>query len=586
MPGKGVDPGLIADAYPAPMVLQSDQTLINWYIEVAQTKQAKMPMAMLATPGLRPIHQLAAGGATQAEVRGMWVLPGDASALVVVGQNVYVMTLSSQATATQPVSFSYEFVGSLRTNAGPVTIRDNGQAFGGEGGYAVIVDGQFGYYFAIANTTVSVPFTGTTTIGSESIAVTAVPNGLVAGPNVTVSGPGIPAGTLFQGVDFNTPSLTISQAATAAGTSTFTITIPPFGQITDQAFLPASRVAFIEGWLIFSEPNSRTFFTNAATPYTLLFDGGFYALKDSSSDNLVTLFENNRELWLVGERTTEIWYNAGGTNFSFSRVQGVAPQIGCAAVNSIARVGSQLVWLSRNEQGENQVVTNDAYNWQRLSTHAIENQIASYDVTSDALGYAYQEDGHLFYVLTFPTQDVTWCYDMTAQMWHQRLSWENNSYHRHRSNCFMNLADTRIVGDFESGWLYQMSRSYYTDGQIGPIRRQRRTANLWSNSDRKRVFQSWLQIEFTPGVGLQTGQGSTPQVMLRWSNDGGFTWSNEYWHTIGKAGETRHRCIWRRLGMARQRVYELNFIDPVPADVIGATLFLEMETPDTEEARG
>ena len=87
------------------------------------------------------------------------------------------------------------------------------------------------------------------------------------------------------------------------------------------------------------------------------------------------------------------------------------------------------------------------------------------------------------------------------------------------------------------------------------------------------MFFSQLQIEFTPGVGLQVGQGFDPQVMLRYSNDGGFTWSNEYWVSIGKVGNTKNRAIWRKLGQARDRVWEINFTDPVPCDIIGASIY-------------
>lgn len=556
------------------MQLQSAQTLINWYLEIAESKGVKMPIAMLGCPGLNSLLQLPA----EAEVRGMWVLPGGQQSIVVSGSAAYRVGVSLTGTPTNPPALTATQIGTLLTTTGPVVIRDNGDVFGGEGGFAVIVDGQFGYYYALPGTPTSVNFTGTTTGGSNQIQ-TVIPNGLVVGPDAMLTGTNIPPGTLFTGADFNVPAVNMSQAATGSGTGSFTISFPTFGQITDPAFLPASRVAFIEGFLIFNQVNSRTFFTTAATPYTLLFDASFYALKDSSTDNLVTLYENNRELWLIGERTSEVWYNAGGANFSFSRVPAVGPQIGCAAQHSITRVGPQLLWLASNEQGENIVVTGSEYSWERLSTHAVEHSIAQYTLVNDAIGYGYQEEGHWFYVLLFPSANTTWVYDMSSKMWHQRASWENSQYIRHRSNCFMNIGNARVVGDFENGQLYQMSRQFYTDnGAI--IRCQRRTGPIWAPETRKRVYHGWLQVEFTPGVGSNVAPD--PKAMLRWSNDGGFSWSNEYWQSIGRIGKTLRRAIWRRLGFARQKVYELNFDAPVPRDIIGATLFFEPEVEDQE----
>ena len=189
---------------------------------------------------------------------------------------------------------------------------------------------------------------------------------------------------------------------------TLTLNIPAFGQIVDPGLVSMSTLAFIEGWLIGNQVGTRTFVTTGPTPYTLLFPPSFFSLKDSSTDNLITLEENNRELWLVGERTSEVWYNSGLAAFSFSRIPGVGPQIGCAATASISRLGPSLVWLAKNEQGENFVVATNQYGWDRISNHGVDHALASYPVTSDAYAYSYEEDGHLFYVITFPTADVTW----------------------------------------------------------------------------------------------------------------------------------------------------------------------------------
>jgi hypothetical protein len=232
--------------------------------------------------------------------------------------------------------------------------------------------------------------------------------------------------------------------------------------------------------------------------------------------------------------------------------------------------------LGRNEQGQNIIVCTNQYSFTRISNHAVEHAITGYPVVSDAIGYCYEEEGHLFYMLIFPTADVTWCYDFVSQTWAKRLSWDSTAgvYHRHRSNCYMDFGDVRLVGDYQTGQLHQMSRQFYTDaGNV--LRALRRTPPIWEKESRERVFHSQLQAEFTPGTGLQFGQGQNPQVMLRWSDDGGFTWSNEHWTSIGLAGETKNRAMWRQLGRARDRVYEVVISDPVQRDIIGATLYAE-----------
>jgi len=362
----------------------------------------------------------------------------------------------------------------------------------------------------------------------------------------------------------------------------YNISTGAFGQITNPAFLGADRVAFIDGWLIFNQPGTQNFYTNYPTPYTINFNASFFAKNDTSSDQLVTLMENNRELWLIGERHTEVWYDAGGANFPFARIPGVAPQIGCSAKHSIARLGSSLVWLGSSERGQNVVIQTDQYSYKDISTRAVEHQISQYPLVSDAIGFTYEEEGHLFYQLTFPTADKTWVYDVSSDMWHERASYNPSAgtFNRHKANCFMNFQNIRMVGDYQQMWIYQMSRAFYEDGGTGgtaatPLIAVRRCPHLWSKENRERLFHSSLQVEFAPGVGLQTGQGVNPQAMMTMSDDGGATFGTIRTADIGRAGRMKNRAIWRRLGQARDRVYEVRVSDPVKRDVVGATLYAE-----------
>ena len=585
MTASVADIPFVGGSYEAPMTLQDAQRLINWYVEMSQDQNSKKPLALLGCPGLLPIVQADTG-----EVRGCWVLPGGKEALVVANDRLYLMTITVPATQTSIAQFAVTWIGILLTNSGPVIIRDNGPLTAGFGGYAVLVDGLYMYYYRIGGAG-TFTFTGGVANTSNIISLPAtLPQGVLVSQVATLSDAAgdIPAGTTIASIDYNTPAIIMSHTATGTSASeVITLTIPAFGRLTDPGIPPnPSRLAFIEGWLLVNNVGSRQFQTNGPTPYTIMWPGSFYALKDSSSDNLVTLYENNREAWLIGERTSEVWVNQGGTNFAFARLPGVGPQMGCAAQHSVTRVGPQLIWLARNEQGENVVVMNEGYGWNRVSTHGVEHAISSYPIVSDAIGFAYEEEGHLFYILTFPTADVTWCLDVATLKaagpgvaWHQRASWNESSgvYHRFRGNCFMNFADLRLVGDFVNGTINMMSRKIYTDGFAPVLRCTRRTPHVWNIDKRTRLFFAQLQVEFTPGVGNQGNPGYDPQAMLRWSDDGGFTWSNEHWVSIGKVGVTKNRAIWRLLGSARDRVWELTFTDPTARDIIGATLFAEAE---------
>ena len=142
-------------------------------------------------------------------------------------------------------------------------------------------------------------------------------------------------------------------------------------------------------------------------------------------------------------------------------------------------------------------------------------------------------------------------------------------YYRHRSNCYAFFAGKNLVGDFENGKIYSLDNAVYTDNG-STIRRLRRAVHL--TTDLQRQFFEEFQIQVQPGVGLTTGQGNDPQAMLRWSNDGGSTWSNEHWITIGKIGQYQNRAIWRRLGWSRDRIFEVVVSDPVKAVIVSANL--------------
>jgi hypothetical protein len=289
----------------------------------------------------------------------------------------------------------------------------------------------------------------------------------------------------------------------------------------------------------------------------------------------VAIIVDRREVYLLGEMSSEAWLNVGSVPFPFSRIQGSSTQQGIAAAYSCARVGNSFAYVSKNNRGEATIVQMNGYIPQRISTHAVETTLVGQDV-SDAIAWTYQLEGHETYVVTFPsigTNGLTWAYDITTGLWHKWLYTNNqNEYERHRGNCCAFFNQQVLLGDYENGKLYRLSLSQYTDdGQL--IRRLRRCPHI--TTDLQRQYFAELQIQFQPGVGLPVGQGQDPQAMLRWSDDGGFTWSNENWVTIGKQGQYFTRAMWRRLGFARDRIFEVVVTDPIKAVIVSANLKAE-----------
>ncbi len=347
-----------------------------------------------------------------------------------------------------------------------------------------------------------------------------------------------------------------------------------FAQITDPDFPGATTVGFIDGYFVFNEPNSQKFWVTELLDGTSV-DPLDFASSEGSPDNLVALIVDHREVWLFGTTSVEVWYNAGLPDFPLSRIQGAFNEIGCAAAFSVAKLDNGVFWLGADARGKGIVYRSNGYNGQRISTHAVEWQIQQYTDISDATAYTYQQDGHSFYVLNFPSADITWVYDVATQAWHQRAGWLNNSFTRHRGDCQMAFNGEIVIGDYLAGAIYAYDPTVYTEaGTVQKWLRSWRALPTGQNT-LKRTAQHSLQLDCESGVGLVTGQGSDPQVMLRWSDDGGHTWSNEHWKSMGKIGEYGNRVIWRRLGMTtklRDRVYEVSGTDPVKIAIMGAEL--------------
>ncbi|TPG50191.1 hypothetical protein EAH75_01465 [Rhodanobacter glycinis] len=207
------------------------------------------------------------------------------------------------------------------------------------------------------------------------------------------------------------------------------------------------------------------------------------------------------------------------------------------------------------------------YNVTRISTHAIEHEFSTYAALSDAIGYVYQEEGHMFYVLNFPTADRTWVYDISSQLWHERVWLDSNGIeHRHRSNVFAYAYGSYVVGDWSNGNLYALDQNNYTDNGT-PIKRVRSFPHV-VNELKRIIYRKFIADMQT---GAQTDPNADPPILsLRWSDDRGASWGNAITQPLGAVGQFLQSIQFRRLGMSRDRIFELSWSSPVMTALNGA----------------
>ncbi|MFM1990190.1 MAG: Rhodoferax phage [Pseudomonadota bacterium] len=326
-----------------------------------------------------------------------------------------------------------------------------------------------------------------------------------------------------------------------------------------------SSVAFIDGYFVVTDSSTDRFFISGLNE-SESWDALDFASAEANPDKALAVATLNRELWVFGSESVEPFYNSGDADFPFARVGGAYIDTGTAAPRSVARVDNSLIWLSKSDKGQGQVVRAQGYTPQVISSRAIEETISRLSRIDDAFAWTYQQNGHPFYVLTFPSAGKTFVYDVSVQdpevAWHERETFGKSQY---RPQCHAFYRGAHYVGDFERPRVYKIDPDFYLDDDQ-PILRSR--TGQYLQAERNRMFFSSFEIDVEAGVGLSTGQGVDPQVWLEWSDDGGHTWSSQIYRSLGAIGKTRHRVIWRKLGSARQRIFRVSTSDPVKIALI------------------
>ncbi len=330
-------------------------------------------------------------------------------------------------------------------------------------------------------------------------------------------------------------------------------------QITDGDFESASSVCVIDGYGIFTRKDTNEFALSLLNNIAA-YDALDFANAEQNPDLLVRAFALKGLLWLFGELSIEIWQNTGSGDFAFSPMKNATITRGCAAKRSVATEDNTIFWL-----GDDRIIYRaKGYSPERISTYAIEKAIGGYTTISDAESFCYTQEGHKFLVMTFPTELVTWVCDLSTMLWHQRQSFEKG---RWRASSYAFFQGKNLVGDFETGKIYELDLDAYTEN--GDIL-QAIAVSPPVFKDKAKLIHDKLWIDFDAGQGLVSGYGSDPHAMLRFSDDGSNTWSNEKSRPMGAIGKYQTQVAWTSLGQARERIYEVNVTAPVNRNITGA----------------
>jgi hypothetical protein len=439
----------------------------------------------------------------------------------------------------------------------------------------MILTGPNGYWFhfnndgAIATIAIDAPGTGWQ-VGDEFTI-----NGGTGGATGTILAE---TGGIPSAISLTIPSTGYANASGVATTAslpsvgvglTLTITVlaaDTLTQITDAVFQGGTQCGFLDGYILFNQPGTQQFWiTNL---YSTVINPLGFASAEGQPDILLGLLVDHREIWLFSSTHTEVWYDAGGANFPFAYIQGAYISHGIVSPWTAVRLDNTVFWLGADEFGNGIVWRANGYAPLRVSTFAMEQAWQRYPTITDAYGWTYQQDGHSFYVLNFPSGDATWVYDAANGQWHQRaylgtLALNDGQLHIGRPNTHAFAFGKHVVGDWQTGYLYTMSPTVYEDDAREIVRLR---AAPYINNEKKRIFFSEFELDMEVGEGnpnaidpvTPPAEPVNPVINLRWSDDGGYTWSSYLPVSFGPSGAYLDRVIWRRLGNSRMRVFEVS----------------------------
>jgi hypothetical protein len=340
----------------------------------------------------------------------------------------------------------------------------------------------------------------------------------------------------------------------------YTVATSVFAEVTDADFPGALTIDYIKGYGVFPEPNSQKFWITGLLDFTTV-DGLDFASAEANCDNLKRCFVEGETLYLMGGEVIEPWYNSGDADFPFAAIAGGTIERGLLATYSVAKDDNAALFL-----GDDRIVYRmSGGQISKISSAQVDASIAEMENPTDAEGWVYSAQDSKFYVLTFPSAGITWKYDFSTGLWHERDSYDIG---RWRAAWSMRLNNSEIVGDSLTGKLFKIDPTKYTEDGDTFV-----SSHIFpSISSENRIPHNQFELEFEAGVGLVTGQGSDPVALVSWSDDGGHVYGNDLEIKMGKIGEYTKRQNLYRLGSALDRRYRVRISDPVKRIIYGAYL--------------
>lgn len=368
------------------------------------------------------------------------------------------------------------------------------------------------------------------------------------------------------------------------GSYTLILSTNTLAPITDESFLGAEFIEFLDQFIITSVPNTtfyQYFLAQGEGPFD--YNAVDITAEESSPDNITAMYLNGRELWVFGTESCAVHVSTTEAELPFARIRDAVSNIGIIAPSSLAGIQGRIAWLGSSKEGNNSIWSNSGLQPLKISNLAMDQEISSYTYVADATAFTFSMNGHVVYQINFPTANKSWGYDFTTEQWFELVYQlpSTGEFRRHKANYHCFAFNKNLVTDHRTGAIYELTFNAYTDaGDITPrLRRMARIANLG-----QRIFYQSMRIQVTTGAGVSRDglssdtpalSGENPLIRLRFSDDFGQTWSSYREEYLGLKSDSKPFVEFFKLGSAINRIFEVSVTEPVFVGILTSYLLLD-----------
>jgi len=319
----------------------------------------------------------------------------------------------------------------------------------------------------------------------------------------------------------------------------------------ESGWYPSNTVGYLDGYFIFNRNETGQFFISKL--FSTELDAIDWATGEAAPDDTLAVAVANRQLWIIGEHTSEVWYDSGDPLFPFTRIPGAVIDVGCINYRTVSKALDTIVFIGNDLK----VYRTNGYSLIPISSQAIEFQISETckACSENMKAFSFHERGRWFYALTLGG-DHTYVYDMQTSLWHTRKSDDIGRWKM--EGIYNNYADGLNYG-YSTNYLYLVSEDLYQEDDKNILRE---IVSLPLNDTVNRVRISELELD------MEVALNEEAEIALQISNDAGRSWSSKNFSKTGATGESRSRVKWRRLGQHRNIVAKFSSSSPVPFKIL------------------